>query len=149
GPWFLGDPDRLLFTARRMTERGVSLFERPIEGPGETKLLFADETMALASIRDDGQELLLLEGTHASELFVVSLPAAGPPRRLFPEPGRDVTITGVMYAPGGERVLVATDDGGDGCHVLAIDIATGTITGRYTEPVAPLATARSLRLRER
>lgn len=145
GPFFVKG-GRMLFTARTMEARGVALFE--LKGR-EPVALFADDTLELGALRRDGGQMLATTTGTSSALFVVDLPTApgaraGTPRRLYPPAGKDVTIFGVAYSPDGKRALVASDGGGDGAVIIAIDIKSGRGMRKYVEAQAPASSMQEL-----
>ena len=134
GPWFTDDLSRFFFTARRHDETGAKLYEQSSELGAEPRLVFDDPALRFAGLRGDGARVLLLEATLGRELFVLDLPANAPPRRVFPHAGSDARVMSVAFSiaqPG--AALVATDDGGEGAHVVAIDLESGAELARYTE----------------
>ena len=51
--------------------------------------------------------------------------------RLYPPEGTKVNISGAAYAPGGRQVYVATDEGKEGYSMLALDVKSKAVKGRY------------------
>jgi dipeptidyl aminopeptidase/acylaminoacyl peptidase len=133
GPWFTKNGDRMFFTGRAMAERGTVLFEQKTAAGAAPARVFASEAVSFAALRPDGAQILVVEAAKANELFVVDLPAHGPPRHLYPDAGKNVTIHDVAYSPDGARAFVATDDGGEKATILAIDVKSGRIVRRFVE----------------
>jgi dipeptidyl aminopeptidase/acylaminoacyl peptidase len=80
-------------------------------------------------------------------LFIVDLPNREP-RPLFPKSGpASSTVYDVAYSPNGRTLYVGTDDGGDGLHVLALDLLTGREVRRWTDPHRPGGSLHGLQAR--
>lgn len=151
GPFFAkrgAMADRFLFTCRSPDQRGLSLFEQSAQPGAAAVKVYENADRYLAAVRFDLRQVVVGELGQGRALWVVDLeaakagevPMASEPRQLYP-PGdlaaKGARIHDVEYAPDGDRVLVATDDGGEATHVLALDAGTGRELGRFTEGRMP------------
>lgn len=140
GPMFSPGGERFFFSGRRMGEHGVVLFEQPTSDGTGAKQVFADEGRDFAGLRPDGKQLAIVEANLSRSLWIVDLPATKPPRMLYPagDPvAKKARIDDIEYAPDGGRIFVATNDGGDRKHLLALDPGTGRELARFTEMRSP------------
>lgn len=151
GPFFARDgtsPERFLFTCRKLDQRGLFLFEQGTQRGSVAARLYENADRYLAAVRSDLGQVVIGELGQGRALWVVDLDrtnggeaaVASEPRQLYP-PG-DLAIKGarihdVEYTTRGDRVFVATDDGGQATHVLALDARTGRELGRFTETRVP------------
>jgi len=127
-------PQRLFYTARKMSEAATTLLEASTEQAAAPRAIFTDPKPAfLNDVSRDGSQALVVRYPSRSENYLVLVDtASGQARQLFPASGR-VAITSAVFASDGKRVLLATDEGGDSQHVIALDLATGKEVARYTE----------------
>jgi outer membrane protein assembly factor BamB len=128
-------PQRLFYTARKMSEAASTLFEASTESAVAPRAIYTDSKPTfLSDVSRDGSRALLIRYPSRSENYLLLVDtAAGQARPLFPAAGR-VSINSAVFANDGRRVLVATDEGGESQHVIALDAATGKELARYTEP---------------
>jgi dipeptidyl aminopeptidase/acylaminoacyl peptidase len=139
-------PGRFLFSGRRMDQSGLVIFDQDAVPGATPSLLYEDAERYLAAVRADLQQVILGELSRGRALWVLELPSGretrgrSAPRQLYPlgDPAaRGVRVQDVAYAPEGDRLFVATDDGGDATHVLALDVRSGRELARFTETRIP------------
>jgi dipeptidyl aminopeptidase/acylaminoacyl peptidase len=128
-------PQRLFYTARKMSEATSSLYEASTEKAGSPRVVFTDPKPAfLTDMTRDGSLALLIRHPSQSENYLLVVDtASGQARTLFPASGR-VSIARAVFTSDAKRVLVATDEGGENQQLLALDLATGKEVARHTEP---------------
>jgi len=151
GPFFAKSGrilDRFLFTCRKLDQRGLVLYEQAAR-PGSAGVeLYEQADRYLAAVRPDLEQIVVGELSQARALWVIDverpkageLRAASEPRQLYPLGdlvAKGARVQAVEYAPDGDRVFVATDEGGQRTHVVALDARTGREIKRFTEPCIP------------
>lgn len=133
GPWF-SSGDRWLFGGRGLKEAGTVIFELgPPRGSAPTKV-FEDPGTWLAAVRPDGKEIALLAAPRSDAVLAAAPGEKAAARRIYPpdERARRPSIHAVAYAPDGKRMFVATDDGTEHMHILALD-GDGRMVKRRSE----------------
>jgi dipeptidyl aminopeptidase/acylaminoacyl peptidase len=128
-------PQRLFYSARKMSEAASTLYEASTERAESPKAIYTDpKPTFLADVSADGAHALLLRYLSRSENYLLLVDtASGQARSLYPASGR-VAINHAAFAADGKRVLVATDEGGERQQLLALELATGKEVARYSEP---------------
>ncbi|MCC7538766.1 MAG: PD40 domain-containing protein, partial [Deltaproteobacteria bacterium] len=139
--WPTQDGTRVLFTARPMQAERTELFELALTAGASPSRVLSDDSRTVATVRGDGRQAVLLPHPNPNAIFVAALPS-GVPRRLHPSEdsspaARRGTIHDVVYSPDGNTIYVATDDGTERTHLLALEAHTGRIRLRHTEPREP------------
>lgn len=128
-------PQRLFYTARKMSQATSTLYEASTERADPPKVIYTDpKPTFLSDMSPDGSRALLIRYPSQSENYLLLVDtASGQARTLFPASGR-VSIAKAVFTSDAKRVLVATDEGGEQQHLLALDLATGKEVARHTEP---------------
>jgi dipeptidyl aminopeptidase/acylaminoacyl peptidase len=128
-------PQRLFYTARKMSEATSTLYEASTERAESPKVIYTDpKPTFLSDMSRDGSQSLLIRYPSRSENYLLLVDtASGQARTLFPASGR-VSIARAVFSPDAQRVLVATDEGGERQHLLALDVTTGKEVARHSEP---------------
>jgi dipeptidyl aminopeptidase/acylaminoacyl peptidase len=128
-------PQRLFYTARKMSEATSTVYESSTEKAAPAKAIYTDpKPLFLTDVSRDGSQALAIRYPSQSENYLLLIDtASGKERVVYPATGR-VSINAAVFAADGKRVLVATDEGGERQHVLALELATGKEAARYTEP---------------
>jgi dipeptidyl aminopeptidase/acylaminoacyl peptidase len=128
-------PQRLFYTARKMSEASSTLYEASTEKVATPRVVYTDpKPMFMTDISADGSQAIVVRYASRSENYLLVVDtASGKERLLYPASGR-VSISAAAFAADEKRVLVATDEGGERQHVLALELATGKEAARYTEP---------------
>jgi dipeptidyl aminopeptidase/acylaminoacyl peptidase len=121
-----GTPDTLFFSARKMSEARSTVYSASAKAASEPKAIYSDEKPAfLVDVSADGASALVVQYPSRSENYLLRIDvASGKAQRLFPSQGK-VAIEDAKFARDGERVFVATDNGGEQALVLALDAETG------------------------
>jgi dipeptidyl aminopeptidase/acylaminoacyl peptidase len=128
-------PQRLFYTARKMSEASSTLYEVSTERAVSPKVVYTDpKPTFLSDMTRDGSHALLIRYLSRSENHVLLVDtASGQAHSLFPASGR-VSVARAVFTTDAKRVLVATDEGGERQHVIALDLATGKEVARHSDP---------------
>src|SRR5688572_18910007 len=121
-----GTPDTLFFSARKMSEARSTVYSASATAASEPKAIYSDEKPAfLVDVSADGASALVVQYPSRSENYLLRIDvASGQVQRLFPSQGK-VAIEDAKFSRDGERVFVATDNGGEQALMLALDAETG------------------------
>ncbi|QSQ25536.1 S9 family peptidase [Pyxidicoccus parkwayensis] len=132
--------DQLFYSARTIDSAASAIYVASAVSPGpERKLYQSPGAGSLVDVNQDGTRGLFIRFlTHQNqELELVDL-ESGQARKLFPQQG-NAAITYATFSPDGRALYVATDAGGEGAGVLALDARTGAELARYREQQPPTA----------
>jgi dipeptidyl aminopeptidase/acylaminoacyl peptidase len=133
-------PNQIAYSARALKETGSRVYTQDLGG-GEPKLVYKEDGQVFAvSSSPDGQHVLLLRQKSASDTVLLRLDVdSGKATRLYPrEGGKPALVSMAAYSGDGKRIYLATDDGGEGSGIVAIE-GSGIISARYKEEVTPTA----------
>jgi dipeptidyl aminopeptidase/acylaminoacyl peptidase len=139
GPYFTSR-ERMRFTARKMNAHGTALYEQSLARDSVPLLVFEHAGFDLAAMRPDGGQIALYPAGKSFSLSVVDLPASSTVRLLYPRGNPEkkrARILAACYSIDGARLFVATDDGGEQTHLLALDAKSGDELARFSEPRIP------------
>ena len=133
-------PDLVVFTARKPSEAQTRVYTMPLAG-GAPQLVYTDDKPCfMTAVANDGKSALLVRRVSPSDAAVVRVPlepnAVG--TRVYPPEGKKAAVSDADFSADAKRIFVATDDGGEGSHLLALeasakDAATWTVRARYDE----------------
>jgi len=132
-------PGTIVYAQRDAKSSGIQVVVQKIGG--EPKVVFTQPGPGyVIGITRDGKRVLLRRRTSSTDFVLLDLElAGGKTRRLYPDEGKKATVHDAAYAPDGETVYVAADDGADGELLLAIDAATGAVEREYRQSDPPTA----------
>ncbi|MGH7293334.1 MAG: S9 family peptidase, partial [Polyangiaceae bacterium] len=128
-----GKPGTMIYTQHVPTSPASQLVVQSLAG-GEPKTVYEDPSPAFAvDATADGARALVVRWNSASDLVLLEVDTAAGKgaTRLYPPEGTKATVNGALYAPGGRQVYVATDEGKEGFSLLALDLKTRAVKGRY------------------
>lgn len=117
-------PDMMVYSARRQSEALSRVFTAPIAG-GTNQVVYSDtKPMFLVDVSGDGKTALVMRALSPSEqvLFQIRLDAIDAPAvRVYPAEGKKAHVSDAGFSLDAKRVFVATDEGGEGFHLLALE----------------------------
>jgi dipeptidyl aminopeptidase/acylaminoacyl peptidase len=115
-----------------------TIYAVPATRPGEPRVVHREPRQGrLADVSRDGRFGLFLRfGTYQEQQVLRVDLASGATTVLYPRTGV-ATIKDAALSADGKRALVATDGGGEGAMVLALDAASGDERARYVERELP------------
>jgi len=127
-------PGTVFYSGRKMSEASSGLFSVPLEG-GEVRTIFRDpKPFRLADVSRDGKVAAVIRIPTRSDMQLLLVDVgSGRARRVFPAPGRKVSLNDASFSPDGKAIFVTTDDGGEEGVILRLDAATGAEIVRYVE----------------
>ncbi|MBF5043809.1 S9 family peptidase [Aggregicoccus sp. 17bor-14] len=127
-------PEAVFFSARKMAEKASALYRLPLSGGAPGRVYEDTESGFLTDVSEDGRAGLWLRMHSASnfELMRVDL-HTGEARRLYPAGDTQAAVSDARFTPDGQRVLLATDAGGEQAVLLALDARDGHELARYVE----------------
>lgn len=129
-----GAATTVFYSARAMAEPGSSVYSLALAGGAERKIYEEKVPGFLVDVSRDGRWGLYVRYANNTDnaLLLLDL-GTGLARQLFPPAGAGtVQVWNASFAGGPDRVLVATDGGGERSLLLALD-RDGRETARYVE----------------
>ena len=123
----------MVYTQHVATSPASQMMVQPIAGGDATKVYDDPSPASAVNVTTDGSRALMLRWNSASDLVLFEIDLAGGKgaTRLYPPEGTKATVGNALYAPGGKQVYIATDEGKEGSSLLALDVATKAVQGRY------------------
>jgi dipeptidyl aminopeptidase/acylaminoacyl peptidase len=133
-----GAPDTVFCAGLDMASGSSTIYALPATRPGEPRILYRDARQGrLADVSRDGRFGLFIRfGTYQEQQVLRVDFASGGTTVLYPRTGA-ATIKDAALSADGTRALVATDGGGEGVLVLALDATSGEEWARYVERELP------------
>jgi dipeptidyl aminopeptidase/acylaminoacyl peptidase len=127
-------PGTIWFSGRRMSEASSAVFAASATSPTAAREVYRDPKPGyLYDVSRDGKRGLFKRNPSRSENYLLHLDLeSGATRVLYPKAGR-VSITEAQFSPDGKTVYLATDDGADQPHIVALDTESGKERARYSE----------------
>ncbi|HZA14694.1 MAG TPA: S9 family peptidase, partial [Myxococcaceae bacterium] len=127
-------PGTIWFSGRRMSEASSAVFAVSSTSPAPAREVYRDPKPGfLTDVSRDGKHGLFIRYPSRSENYLLHLNLeTGATRLLYPKAGR-VSITEAQFSADGKQVYLATDDGADQPHIVAVDVESGTERARYSE----------------
>lgn len=112
----------MVYAAAQHGERAERVIVQSTDG-GEAKVVYTDPFPgAVVDVDPQGAQALFLRTVSASEKVLLRIDlASGRATRLYPEEGRQVTVSDAAFSADGKRIFIGTDDGTDAAYVFAID----------------------------
>lgn len=128
-----GAPDKLFFSARKMSESRSTVYVASAVKAEPAKALYTDDKPAfLMDVTADGKHATVMQYPSRAENYLLRLDlATGQAQPLFPPAGQKLSIFGAAYAPDGSKLYVATDLGAEQAVILALDAKTGKELARH------------------
>lgn len=132
-----GAPDKLFFSARKMSESKSTVYVASAVKPEPAKAIYTDDKPAfLTDVARDGKQAIVLQYPSRAENYLVRLDVeAGKVQPLFPTDGSKISIFNAAFSADDKLVYVATDLGAEQAIILALDAKTGKEVARHA--IAP------------
>lgn len=132
-----GAPDKLFFSARKMSEARSTLYVASAVRPEPAKAIYTDDQPAfLMDVASSGKAALVVQYPSRAENFLLRVDVAtGKAQPLYPPAGGKLSIFDAAYSPDDRLVYVATDLGAEQAVILALDAKTGKELARHA--IAP------------
>lgn len=128
-----GAPDKLFFTARKMSESRSSLYvASPVKAEPARTIYTDDKPAFLSDVSPDGTAAIVTQYPSRAENFLLRVDVAtGKAQLLWPAEGSKFSIFDAGFSPDGKTLYVATDLGAEQAVLLALDGKTGKELARH------------------
>ena len=138
-------PGTVWFSGRRMSEASSAVFAISTDSPAPAREVYRDPKPGfLVDVSRDGKRGLFIRYPSRSENYLLGVNLeSGATRVLYPKAGH-VSIPEAQFSPDGKIVYLATDDGSDRAHIVAIDAESGMERARYSETYPPAGSFTSI-----
>ncbi len=132
-----GAPDRLFFSARKMSDPRSTLYVASAVKAGPARAIYTDDKPAfMLDVSRDGKSALVMQYPSRAENHVLQIDVAtGKARPLYPPAGQKLSIFSAAFSPDARQVYVTTDLGAEQAVVLALDAGSGKELARHA--IAP------------
>lgn len=127
-----GAPDRLFFSARKMSEARSALYVASTTTAEPARAIYTDDKPAsLEDVTRDGASALMVQFPSRAENYLHRVDVGtGKAQLLFPTEGK-VTIFAALFSADGKRVYVATDGGQEQALLYSLDAASGRVLAKH------------------